>query len=159
MISVDSGQADSGVNQNPDVATEYNHSNTKYIFMKSLIYLIFLISVVAASGCGEKQDPLAVVPETIPQASAQLKRVFDQASPEIRQHTDRLIAAYDKGNLEEAAGMVLQLQENLNLNFDQQMAIRNSRGSLEKNLARGVESGDPKAIAAWRRLQGSAAVQ
>ena len=122
--------------------------------------LSMVLLLVILSGCGgEKKDPLAVVPETIPESSKQISRVFESAPPRIKTHTDKLIQAYESGNLEEAAGTIIMLQENRELDFDQQMTIRNARGTLEKNLARGVESGDPKAIAAWRRLQGTAARQ
>jgi hypothetical protein len=120
---------------------------------------LVLGAMILASCGGEKSDPLAAIPESIPASSKQLEKVFSQAPPRVKSQSQKLIEAYQRGDFEEAAGMVVQMQNNPELDFDQQWAIRNSRSALEKNLARGVEAGDPKAIAAFRRLQGSAASQ
>lgn len=109
-------------------------------------------------GCGDgDSDPLSKVPASIPESSRQIEKVFAEAPERVRNVSVRLVEAYDAGRMEEAAGIILQMEKDPQLTFDQAMTIRNSRGTLESSLARGVEAGDPKAIAAFRTLQGSSA--
>lgn len=126
--------------------------------MKNIIALLVLfLGLIILQGCGgNEEEPLARVPATIPESSKQIKKIFDAAPERVKIKSNELVRAYEDGKLEDAAGLILQLERDRELSFDQSMAIRNSRSTLEANLAKGVEAGDPEAIAAFNRLKGAA---
>lgn len=131
--------------------------------MKYIGYLMLGVVPTALAlllaGCGGGGDSgSSSIPKSSDDAASELEKTFkDAPQPAVKKQATQASKALKDKDYEKAAETLTRMQQQEGLEFNQRMQIRNSRAALEREIAEGLESNDPKerqrAKAAMRRLQ------
>ncbi len=130
--------------------------------MRRISYLWLGVLPAAVSlllaGCGGGDSGSSSIPKSSEEAASELEKTFkDTSEPGMKKQANQASQALKNKNYKKAAETLTRMQKQKGLKFQQRMQIRNSRAALEKEIAEGLESSDPKererARAARRRLQ------
>ena len=109
---------------------------------------------LALSACSKKDESGAAAQPLKPkEAATQLQQAFVSSAPEVQTTVNTASEALRKAEYETAVQSLYAVRSRPNLTFEQGIAIHNSMVSLEANLIRGVESGDPNAKRAYDLLK------
>jgi U3 small nucleolar RNA-associated protein 14 len=111
----------------------------------------FLIGVAAVTlfGCGMSEDErLARTPKNLSEAASELELVFADADSATKENAAIATQALRERNYDKAVVSIMYIRNQDNLTFEQGMILRNSMVTLQQDLIRAAEDGDPKAIKA-----------
>ena len=113
-----------------------------------------LALVLCAGGCKKSADEALVTPpKNNREAATQIEQVFEQAPVEIKQNASAASTAIRSGDYEKAVVSLVVVRESGKLTPEQGIAIHNSMVTMEMNLIRAMEAGDPKAKKAYETLK------
>lgn len=114
-----------------------------------------IVLALGLTACGSKTDDggAAAQPLQPKQAATQLQQAFVGSTPEVKTTVETASEALRKAEYETAVQSLYAVRARPNLTLEQGIAIHNSMVSLEANLIRGVESGDPNAKRAYETLK------
>ena len=100
-------------------------------------------------GCGMSEDErLARTPKNVLEAASQLESAFADADPATRENIGIATQALRDGQYDKAVVSIMHIRNQDNLTFEQGMILRNSMVTLQQDLVRAAEDGDPQAIKA-----------
>jgi hypothetical protein len=118
--------------------------------------LLFASWAVLISGCSRSDtNTIGAAPATTPQqAATQLEQAFATASPEAKTSVTTATEALRTADYDRAMAALEAVKANKNLTVQQNIALHESEVAMEMRLIQAMESGDPKAKAAyeqWRK--------
>ena len=99
------------------------------------------------------EEALVTPPKNTREAATQLEQVFEQSPVEIKQSANVASTAIRGGDYEKAVVSLMAVRESGKLTPEQGIAIHNSMVTMEMNLIRLMEAGDPKAKKAYETLK------
>jgi hypothetical protein len=110
--------------------------------------------LVCAGGCKKSADEALVTPpKNERQAATQIEQVFESAPVEIKQSATIASSALRSGDYEKAVVSLVATRDSGKLTPEQGIAVHNSMVTMEMNLIRAMEAGDPKAKKAYQTLK------
>lgn len=109
--------------------------------------------ILVTSSCGGGDGAGKLTPKSPKDAASGLETAFSGASGEVSQTVSAAAGAMKSGDYEKAAVSLGTLRGAGNLSLDQGIALHSSMLSLEEQLIRGVEAGDPKARQAYEVMK------
>lgn len=119
------------------------------------VILLLATWAVLFSGCG-RSDPKSpgTAPATTPkQAATQLEQAFATASPEAKTSVATATEALRTADYDRVIEALEAVKAKQNLTVQQNMALHESEAALEMRLIQAMQSGDPKAKAAYEQLR------
>lgn len=128
-----------------------------FLSMRSGVLPALLLSVLfLAVGCGggEPEDSVYVGPKSAKLAVDEMKETFDRGDSPHKERATRLWQAMRDNDVETAAREVMILRNAPTENMDEAMAVHHTYMTLQDQIARDAERGDPQAIAALNFLRG-----
>lgn len=108
--------------------------------------------ILAGIGCGKTEDDVALAKDP-KQAASQLDTAFSAANSQVKQSAVTASEALRRGEYEKAIVNLQVMRDSQALTMEQGLAIHGTVVSLESQLIRGVEAGDPNAIRAYQLLR------
>lgn len=120
-----------------------------------LLFLLLAAGAVFISGCGRSgTESTGTAPATTPkQAATQLEQAFETASPETKTVASTATEALRAADYERAIAALEAIQARRDLTVKQNIALHESEAALEMRLIQAMQSGDPKAKAAYEQLK------
>ena len=116
--------------------------------------IVGLAFVVLAAGCKKSADEALVTPpKNEREAATQIEQVFESAPVEIKQSASVASTALRTGDYEKAVVSLVVARDSGKLTPAQGIAVHNSMVTMEMNLIRAMEAGDPKAKKAYETLK------
>ncbi len=114
-----------------------------------------LCALALLTGCGESKDADPVKTQTPAQAGSQLEQAFQNANGAGKDSAKAAAEAMRQGEYEKAVVSLHTAKSAPNVSLEQGMAIQSSMISLEQNLIKAIERGDPNAQRAYDLLKRS----
>jgi hypothetical protein len=111
-----------------------------------------LALLMLVGGCGKKDADVSLA-RNPKEAAIQLDQAFGNVDPQIRAPITVASEAMRTGDYEKAVMNLQLVKESNALNVQQGLAIHGSVLTMEAQVVRGVESGDPRAIRAYELLK------
>lgn len=108
--------------------------------------------ILAGISCGKREDDVVLATDP-KQAASQLDTAFSAANSQVKQSAVTASEALRRGEYEKAIVNLQVMRESQALTMEQGLAIHGTVVSLESQLIRGVEAGDPNAIRAYQLLR------
>lgn len=119
------------------------------------VILLLAAWAVLFSGCGRSDnESIGTAPATTPQqAATQLQQAFATASPEAKTSATAVTDALRTADYDRAIAALEAIKAQKNLTVRQNIALHESEAAMEMHLIQAMQSGDPKAKAAYEQLR------
>ncbi|HNU52159.1 MAG TPA: hypothetical protein PKJ98_14815 [Verrucomicrobiota bacterium] len=118
-------------------------------FAAGLCLAVWLLPI----GCSKSSEDDVRVARNPKEAASQLEAAFQESQAEIRESALAASEAMRQQRYEQAVVSLQTVKAQENVTFDQGMAIHSSMVTLESELIRAIESGDPNARRAYELLK------
>src|SRR5262245_12048313 len=129
-------------------------SQRQAIWRVSATAFVLVVLMLCESGCKKSaEEALVTPPKNERQAATQIEQVFQSAPVEIKQSATVASSAMRSGDYEKAVVSLVATRESGKLTPEQGIAVHNSMVTMEMNLIRAMEAGDPKAKKAYETLK------
>ena len=136
---------------------ELKKINTQPLRIKSLASVLGVLAVLLLlDGCRKSGDDLSeAVPRSPTEAASQLQKVFETATPDIKQTVSIVSEAMQKEDYEKAVVSLQIIRSGKGITLEQGLAIHNSELAMRRRILSRVEAGDENAKRAYQILRES----